>query len=177
LQINETIVVEGKDDERAVKQAISAEIIITHGFCISETTFENIKWAQKQNGIIVFTDPDTAGEQIRKRINDRIKGCKNAYLTQTEAFKKNNIGIENANANNIIDALKNAKCTEIKKTNLFTIQDLQNNNLMGSEDASQRRQKLGKILRIGYANAKQLLKRLNHYNISRQEFEQAILKL
>jgi ribonuclease M5 len=177
LQIHETIVVEGKNDESAVKSAVDAEIIITHGFCISETTFENIEWAQKQNGIIVFTDPDTAGEQIRKRINHRIKGCKNAYLTQAEALKKNNIGIENASAENIIDALKNAKCTEIKKTNTFTLEDLQKNNLMGSPDASQRRQKIGKILRIGYANSKQLLNRLNHYNISREEFKQAISKL
>ncbi|MCK5541673.1 MAG: ribonuclease M5 [Desulfobacterales bacterium] len=177
MQIYETIVVEGKDDERAVKQAVNAEIIITHGFCISETTFKNIEWAQKQNGIIIFTDPDTAGELIRSRINARIKGCKNAYLTRDEAKKKDNIGIENANAKNIIDALKKAKCIEAKKENLFTIKDLQTNNLMGVSDASQRRQKLGKILRIGYANAKQLLKRLNHYNISRQEFNQAVSKL
>ena len=177
MQIHETIVVEGKDDERAVKQAIDAEIIITHGFCISETTFQNIEWAKEQNGVIIFTDPDTAGENIRNSINARIKGCKNAYLTKTEATKKDNIGIENANSKNIIDALKKAKCIETKKENIFTIKDLQVNYLAGTPDASQRRQKLGKSLRIGYANAKQLLKRLNHYNISKEEFIQAISKL
>ncbi len=177
MQIQETIIVEGKDDERAVKQAVIAQIIITHGFGISETTFQNIEWAQKQNGVIIFTDPDTVGEQIRKRINDRIKGCKNAFLTKCEATKKDNIGIENANSENIIDALNKAKCIELNKENIFTIQDLQTNNLIGAPDASQRRQKLGKILRIGYANGKQLLNRLNHYNISKKEFIQAISKL
>lgn len=177
MQIHETIVVEGKDDERAVKQAVTAEIIITHGFGISETTFQNIEWAQKQNGVIIFTDPDTVGEQIRKRINHRIKGCKNAFLTRCEATKKDNIGIENANSKSIIDALKKAKCIETRKENIFTIQDLQANNLVGVSDAAERRQKLGKKLRIGYANGKQLLNRLNHYNISKQEFNQAISKL
>ena len=177
MQIHETIIVEGKDDERAVKQAVNAQIIITHGFCISETTFKNIEWAKKQNGIIIFTDPDTVGEQIRKRINNRIKGCKNAFLSRSEATKKNNIGIENANAKSIIDALIKAKCIETTSKNLFTMEDLISSQLMGAPDASQRRQELGKILRIGYGNAKQLLNRLNHYNISRQEFNKAISEL
>jgi ribonuclease M5 len=177
VQIYETIVVEGKDDESAIKQAVNAEIIITHGFCISEKTFQNIEWAQKKNGIIIFTDPDSVGEQIRNRINHRIKGCKNAYLTKAEARKKDNIGIENANPESIIDALKKAKCIEATIKNLFTIEDLRANKLMGAPDAAQRRQVLGKILRIGYSNAKQLLNRLNHYNISKKEFNQAIKKL
>ncbi|MCK5096750.1 MAG: ribonuclease M5 [Desulfobacteraceae bacterium] len=177
MQIRETIVVEGKDDESAVKQAVKAEIIITHGFGISEATFQTIEWAQKKNGIIIFTDPDTVGEQIRNRINNRIKGCKNAFLTKAEARKKDNIGIENANPESIIDALKKAKCIETTIKNIFTIEDLRANKLMGAPDAAQRRQELGKILRIGYSNAKQLLNRLNHYNISKSEFNQAIKKL
>jgi ribonuclease M5 len=177
LQIHETIVVEGKDDQSAVKQAVNAEIIITHGFCISETTFKNIEWAKKQNGIIVFTDPDFAGEQIRRRINARIKGCKNAYLTRSEAIKKNNIGIENANSQSIIDALKKAKCIETTNQQTFTIEDLIACNLMGSPDASKRRQELGRILRIGYSNSKQLLNKLNHYNITKKDFIKAISKL
>ncbi len=177
IQIHETIIVEGKDDQSAVKHAVNAQIIITHGFCISEATFKNIENAQRQNGVIVFTDPDTAGEQIRKRINNRIKHCKNAFLTQCEAFKKNNIGIENANPESIIDALKKAKCTETKPSITFTIDDLICCNLMGSKDASQRRQNLGKALRIGYCNAKQMVNRLNHYGITRHEFEKAISKI
>lgn len=169
--------VEGKDDESAVKKAVTAEIIITHGFCISETTFQNIEWANKKTGVIIFTDPDTVGEQIRTRINKRIKGCKNAFLTKSEALKKGNIGIENANSTDIIDALKKAKCIETTINNIFTLKDLSSNGLMGTTDAAQRRQELGKTLRIGYANAKQLLNRLNHYNISKKEFMKAVSKI
>jgi ribonuclease M5 len=51
------------------------------------------------------------------------------------------------------------------------------NDLVGSEDASGRRDRLGKELGIGYANAKQFLNRLNHYGISRVEFEEALKKI
>jgi ribonuclease M5 len=90
LKIKEIIVVEGKDDESAVKLAVDAEVIITSGFGITEETFRRIEFAQEKKGVIVFTDPDYAGEQIRKRINRRIKGCKNAYLSRKEARKNNN---------------------------------------------------------------------------------------
>ena len=36
---------------------------------------------------------------------------------------------------------------------------------------------LGAILGIGYGNGKQFLYRLNHYGISRDEFEQAVSML
>ena len=91
--IQETIVVEGKDDETAVKKAVKAEIITTSGFGIKESVFEQIKWANEKNGVIVFTDPDWAGEKIRERINRKIPGCKNAYLSQDEADRKGNIGV------------------------------------------------------------------------------------
>jgi ribonuclease M5 len=177
VQIKETIVVEGKDDLSAIKHAVNAQVIITHGFCISKNTFKQIKWANEKTGVIIFTDPDTAGELIRKRINKKISGCKNAFLSKDEARKKDNIGIENAKPYDIIDALKKSKCLETKSTTLFSIEDLRVNRLMGTPDAVKRRQNLGKLLRIGYANAKQLVNRLNHYNISRQEFDKAILKL
>ena len=34
--------------------------------------------------------------------------------------------------------------------------------------------KLGAILGIGFANAKNFLKRLNHYGVTREEFDNAI---
>lgn len=47
INIKEVIVVEGRDDETAVKKAANCEIIITHGFGIKERTFKRIEEAQK----------------------------------------------------------------------------------------------------------------------------------
>jgi len=177
VHILETIVVEGRDDERAVKQAVNAEVIITHGFCISDVTFKNIESARKKNGVIIFTDPDPAGEQIRKRLNDRIKGCKNAFLTQVEAVKEKDIGIEHAEKESIIKALTKAKCITCEKHCEFTMDDLNAWGLMGAPNAALARQELSRLLGIGYSNAKQFVKQLNHYGITREEFILAVSKL
>ena len=48
------------------------------------------------------------------------------------------------------------------------------NGLIGNEDASYRRDKIGQILGIGYGNAKQFLSRLNNYGVTREEFVEAV---
>lgn len=177
MKILETIVVEGRDDETAIKQAVDAEVIITHGYGIKKSTFERIKWAKEKTGVIIFTDPDFAGEKIRERINKEVPGCKNAYLIKDEAFKKNDIGVENANPESIRNALLNAKISTCEPYNEFTMEDLIFSGLASSENSSKLRSELGKKLRIGYGNSKQFLKRLNHYKISRDDFEKGLVEI
>jgi ribonuclease M5 len=175
LIIHETIVVEGKDDETAIKKAVNAEIITTSGFGITDSIIEQIKWANEKNGVIIFTDPDWAGEKIRERINKIVPGCKNAYLSQEEAHKRGNIGVENASSENIIDALLKAKIQIYEKSeNEFSMEDLIKNQLSGFEGAAEKRNTIGRILRIGYGNSKKFLSRLNHYRISREDFNNAL---
>lgn len=176
-KIKEIIVVEGRDDETAVKRAVDAEIIITHGFGISKSTFERIRNAQEKCGVIVLTDPDHAGEQIRKRIDQKIPGCKHAFIPRNEATYKDDIGVENATPESIIEALDKAHAVTTEKIITFTQSDLVRNNLIISENASERRDQVGKILGIGYGNAKTFLKRLNGYGITREQFEEAVRRL
>lgn len=65
--IKEIIVVEGRDDVTAVKRAIDAELITTGGFGFPKGVMERIKVANERRGVIIFTDPDFAGEKIRKK--------------------------------------------------------------------------------------------------------------
>ena len=60
-----------------------------------------IKAAQKRRGVIIFTDPDFAGEKIRKKIAQEVPGCKHAFLPREEAKKDGDIGIENASPESI----------------------------------------------------------------------------
>jgi len=48
--------------------------------------------------------------------------------------------------------------------------------LVGNDNASKRRSAIGDELGIGYCSAKQFLKRLNSFGISREELEDAIKK-
>ena len=177
LNIKEVIVVEGRDDEVAVKRAVNAEIITTSGFGITEKTIERIKYAKAKCGIIIFTDPDFAGEQIRKRLDKSVPGCKHAFLPREEARKGDNIGIENANDASIINGLMKSRCSMEEPVELFTKSDLVDCGLVGDPDSTSRRDRLGKILGIGYGNGKAFLKRLNKFGISREEFLAGIMEL
>lgn len=175
--IKEIIVVEGKDDVQAVKRAVEAELITTNGFALSKQTIKVIKEAQQRRGVIILTDPDYMGEQIRERINKAVPGCKHAFLPRDEATFQQDVGVENASPEAISIALKKARCQEEQRKNVFTHIDLLKNGLVGQENSQYRRVILGKILGIGYSNGKQLLSRLNNFGITREEFEKALMKM
>ena len=103
--IAETIIVEGRDDTNSIKRAVAAETIETHGFGIRRETWELIDKAYRTTGIIVFTDPDHAGETIRKRILDKYPDALEAFLDQESARAGDDIGIENAAPEAVREAL------------------------------------------------------------------------
>ncbi|PRR80842.1 Ribonuclease M5 [Clostridium liquoris] len=172
--IKEVIVVEGRDDVTAVKRAVDAEVIAVGGFGINGKVIERIKEAQKRQGVIILTDPDFAGEKIRKIISKRVAGVKHAYISKNEGLKDGDIGVENASPESIINALEAAKFEVKEKRIEFNIQDMMYFGLCGNNKAKEKREKLGRILRIGYCNTAQFLTRLNNYGITKEEFIKAI---
>ena len=175
--IKETIVVEGKDDIANVKRAIDCEIIATNGLAFGKDLIERLKEIDNRTGIIILTDPDHAGKKIRDKIARHIPNAKHAYIDRKHAIKKNDLGVENADPEVIIEALKKAKAEMVEKRSEFSMADLVNNGLSIGKDAAAKREKLGDILGIGYYNSKQLLSKLNSFAISREEFERAVEKL
>ncbi|OOM75315.1 ribonuclease M5 [Clostridium sp. BL-8] len=177
ILIKEVIVVEGRDDVDAVKKAIDAEIISVGGFGINAKVIERIKEAQKRKGVIVLTDPDFAGEKIRRIISKRVKGIKHAYIAKEDGLKNGDIGVENASPEVILRALEMAKITVQEKQEFFNMQDMFYFKLTGDTTSKGRRRMLGKILGIGYGNATQMISRLNNYGITREEFTDAIMEI
>jgi ribonuclease M5 len=175
--IKEIIVVEGKDDTAAVRRAVDAETIETGGSAINADIYRRIKLAQERRGVIIFTDPDHAGERLRRLITERIPGCKHAFLTQEEATRKDDIGVENASPETIRRALQNVKTDYRREESDITWEDLMAAGLIVHPDASRRRLEIGKRLGIGYANGKQFFKRCQMFQISREEFAQALSTL
>ncbi len=177
--IKEVIVVEGKDDIDAVKKAIDADLIATGGFGFPKGVEERIIEASKKRGIIIFTDPDHAGEKIRLRVSKLVKNAKHAFLPREEAMNKkgDNIGIENASKESILNALSKVRYEKITVKKEFSKTDLIKNKLIMFDESSNRRDLLGNILGIGYGNAKQFLIRLNNYGVTRVEFEEGIIEM
>lgn len=172
--IKEVIIVEGKDDVAAVKRAVDAELITTSGFGLNSRIFKLIDAAYKRCGIIILTDPDFTGEKIRETLTKRYPKAKHCFLPRAEATKGDDVGIENASPESIREALSKVKTAKSTGKVTFTKIDLIRGDLEGNPAASQRRNELGRLLGIGYGNAKQFLSRLNRYGITREEFEKAL---
>jgi ribonuclease M5 len=175
--IKEVIVVEGRDDVTAVKRAVDAELISVSGFGINEKVINKIREAQKRKGVIIFTDPDFAGEKIRKIITKRVSNCKHAYISQKEGNKNGNIGVENASPETIIKALEAAKFEVQEKRKVFDVKDMIFFKLTADSRAKERRDALGNVLGIGYGNSAQFITRLNNYGIIKEEFIDALEKI
>ena len=122
-KIKEIIVCEGRDDTAAIRRAVDAETIETHGFGMSPAMWEQIEKAACTSGIIVFTDPDHAGGLIRRKIKERFPDAKEAFLPREEARKKDNIGVENASPEAIREALSKARCTLADGGETFSQED------------------------------------------------------
>ena len=175
LKINEIIVVEGRDDITAIKRVVDAHIIALNGFsALSKKTINKMIELSKTNDLILFTDPDFAGKKIRDTLKRYISNIKHAFVSQKDATKNDNIGVENANDKVILEALKNVITANQDIENRFDVSDLIDNGFVSGSNAKERRIMLGDILKIGYYNAKQLLKALNSFNISKEQFEEAV---
>ncbi len=175
--LKEVLVVEGKMDTVAIKKALDADTIETGGFTLAPYTLKKIQAAYEKRGIIILTDPDGAGERIRRYLTERFPNAGQAFVPKIDATANNDVGIEQASPQAILAALAKVRHHEYQVTEEFSMQDLFANNLSGSGSASVRRDKLGAELGIGYGNAKQFLQRLNSYGVTREEFNAAIQKI
>jgi ribonuclease M5 len=176
MKIKEIIVVEGRDDTIAIQRAVEADTIETNGSAINDEILERIKIANEKRGVIIFTDPDFPGEKIRKTISARIPGCKHAFLPKEEALEKNGkgVGVEHASVESIRKALEHVYEETIELKEEITFDDLIDAGLIGGSLAKARRNRLGQLLKIGYTNGKQLHKRLQMFQISKEAFMTAL---
>jgi len=175
--LKEVLIVEGKSDTAAVKRAVDADCITTGGFHFTRRTLQNIAAAYERRGIIILTDPDSAGENIRNFLSKKFPNAKHAYIPRDEATANDDIGVEQASPESIRNALKKVRTLEINPREEFTAAEMVALKLSGSSDSSRLRDKIGATLGIGYGNVKTFVRRLNNYGVTREEFLTAVRSL
>ena len=120
IKIKETIIVEGKYDRIKLKSIADANIITTNGFKIYNDSEKQalIKNIAKKTGIIIMTDSDAAGRNIR----NFIKGCINYNCIEKEGDNKdkNNMKIINIYIPKILG--KEKRKTSASKENLLGVE-------------------------------------------------------
>ena len=177
-KIKEVIVVEGKDDTKQNENAVKAETYETLGTALSADDLKRLQKLQALRGVIIFTDPDFNGERLRKMISQAVPGAKHAFIRRDQGvptLSHGSLGVEHASPAVIRQALANVYTeAPADKAPLFTYRDLAQADLVNAPTARRRRELLGQKLGIGYGNGKQLLHRLNLFQISRQDFSQAL---
>ncbi len=176
--IKEVIVVEGRSDVARLQAShIEADMITTDGFNLRPQTMELIRCAYEKRGIIILTDPDQAGERIRRYLSERFPKAKHAFIPRKDAIANDDLGVEQASPEAIRLALSKTRCASFTPDTTFSMADLIAAGLNGSPAASERRAAVGAVLGIGYGNAKQFVKRLNHYGVTRAEWDAAVLQI
>ncbi|MQW22437.1 MULTISPECIES: ribonuclease M5 [unclassified Lactococcus] len=182
-KINKIIVVEGRDDTANLKRFYEVNTYETNGSSINQTDLERLKILHEKQGIIVFTDPDFQGERIRKIIMAAIPTAQHAFIQRDEGVPKSkskghSLGVEHADFTALEAALNQVETSVSpdRNENGLTVSDLMAYGLVMGADSRKRRDFLCTELRIGYANGKQLLKRLNMFGIGLDEVDQAMKK-
>lgn len=172
-KIKEVIVVEGKDDTKQIKKAVDADTYETNGSALNAADLARLRKLQASRGLIVFTDPDFNGERLRKIISAAVPGVKHAFIERRQGvphLAHGSLGVEHAAPAVIKAALAHLYTQAVTEPDVYTQRDLQAAGLVGSSQARKRRERLGQLLGIGYGNGKQLVHRLNMFQISPNQF-------
>lgn len=170
------LVVEGKSDEAFIKSFLDVEIVKTNGSSAPRGTLEYLKEASKNKTIIVLTDPDYPGYQIRNKVATFVPNTKHAFINKEDAIKHHKVGVAESSKEVVLEALNNlVTYSEVEdEGNLLTTSDLYDLGLLGGENSANLRQKVAKRLHLGHCNGKTFLKRLNYCHLSKEDLLEII---
>ena len=170
LKVKEIIIVEGRSDTAKLKSFLECDTIETSGSAIDEKNLDYIEIKGKDRGIIIFTDPDFPGMQIRQKVSARIPNCKHAFVAKKDAIAHGKVGIAEAKKEAIIQAIQEAS-TFIENRESITWQEFISLDIIGDK---QKRLKIYDMFHLGYGNAKTLFKRLNMAGITKEMIDEGL---
>ncbi|MBE0700210.1 MAG: ribonuclease M5 [Acholeplasmataceae bacterium] len=170
-------VVEGKHDEAKLKQIFPQAIILTtQGSAVDEKTVNLLIKLDKTHDIILFLDPDHAGERIRRILSRELTHVFHVFLTSENAKSKNmkKIGIEHASTEAIEQALSKMKMVNHQSRSDITHVFLHQQGLVGGKNCQQLRNFLADQLNLGHVNGKTLYQRLKMFNVTKKQVNEVL---
>lgn len=173
-RINEVIVVEGIHDKEKILKCVDADVITSSGTHISKEFLDLCQTFHKTRGLIVFTDPDGPGERIRRKIIETVGTTKHASLNIIQSKKKQKVGIEHADVEDILMALDKAASYDIH-TESLSWNEFVDFHLTGGPQSRVLRDQLSEAFHFPRSNAKTTFKYLNMMQIDAKQI-QAVLK-
>ena len=169
IKIDGVLIVEGKEDVSYLSSFIDAHFFITNGYDLSNEKIDFLNQASKVNALIILTDPDTAGEEIRKKISELVCNVKHARSedNRRKGYKKH--GVAELTKEEVIKALSPFI------TNKFERQNYDLSSLISlSDNPKENREKLIKKYRLIDGNNKYLENQLNILKIKAEEVKELL---
>jgi len=164
-------VVEGKNDRMRLQSLFpKIEVLITQGSAINLSTLTILESLDETHDIILFLDPDHAGDRIRRILSHKLKHVYHAFIDQDDAHSKNQkkIGVEHASDETIIKALHMMRRPCLTRSDI-TYSFLHEHQLTGSTNSKAIRTIISRAFKIGYVNGKTLYQRLHLFGIKQKE--------
>ena len=184
LNIKYPIIVEGKYDKAFLKSFLDATILTTEGFSVykNDQFKELATQISKDKKIIVLTDSDNSGKQIRNYLKNILKDIEiiNLYTPQIVGKEKRKekpskegfLGVEGQNKEEIIALLQEFISTENRSNeDKITKTDLYFCGLSGNENASFKRQELLKEMNLPLNISTNMLLEVLNRKYNREEFK------
>ncbi len=176
LKVSQVMIVEGKYDKIKLSSVVDGVIICTNGFQIYNDfdTVSLIRKYAETKGIIILTDSDSAGFQIRNHLKSIISEGRITNLYIPEIFgkekrksapsKEGKLGVEGIDAQLIREVFERSGVLDNTDPDreVLTRSDMYKLGLSGKHDSSALRKKLCQKLELPLnLSAKALLEYLN----------------
>ncbi len=184
LKIKEAVIVEGKYDKIKLSNLIDTLIIETNGFSVfkDKKKLAFIRKLANERGIIVITDSDHSGFQIRNYISSALPKdkIKHIYIPdiygkekrKKEPSKEGKLGVEGIDDKILLSLFEkaNIETQSVEKKDLITSVDMFTLGLSGKQNAKQNKKKLLKSLDLPeFLSTSSLISYLNS-SMSKDEF-------
>lgn len=184
LKIKEAVIVEGKYDKIKLSNLIDTLIIETNGFAVfkDKKKLAFIRKLANERGIIVITDSDHSGFQIRNYISSSLPKdkIKHIYIPdiygkekrKKEPSKEGKLGVEGIDDKILLSLFEkaNIEARSVEKRDLITSVDMFTLGLSGTPNVTQNKKKLLKSLDLPeFLSTSSLISYLNS-SMDKKEF-------
>lgn len=168
--INGFIIVEGAGDKAFLSSFLDCEIIVLGGFSIPHRTIEYIKALSKFTTPLLLTDPDEAGETIRKRVSERVENIVNLKIDFVNRKKYKKHGVAETDKESVLKLLEPYygvyNCfSDIKLIDLINIENDYHINIIDFVNST---------FKTSACNKKGLLHQLKQLNINLEDIKRRI---
>ena len=170
--IDGILVVEGKEDMAFISSYYNGIFVTTNGCEIPAKEIDFLKLTSKKSKILVLTDPDSAGDTIRKRINIEIPSSINLYIEPISRAGRRKHGVAESTKEQIDNILKEYTTEKDIFNEHYSTSDLYKIGLNNKE----KRELVCDAFHLGVCNNKNLLLRINYLGIKMSQIEQILIQ-